>query len=119
MPDPGARLAGVELYFDDLPAATEFYTRVLGLTVTESQPAHHAKLGTGAAFVCLERKGAEDYPSADKAVVFLEVSNLDAAVQRIGPQRFLRVETTRGQRWAALRDPEGHTVMLLEVAASR
>ncbi len=119
MPDSGARLAGVELYFDDLPAATEFYTRVLGLTVTESQAAHHAKLGTGAAFVCLERKGAEDYPSADKAVVFLEVPNLAAAVQHIGPQRFLRVETTRGQRWAALRDPEGHTVMLLEVAAPR
>jgi catechol 2,3-dioxygenase-like lactoylglutathione lyase family enzyme len=119
MPDPRARLAGVELYFVDLPAATEFYTHVLGLKVTESEPAHHTQLATGTAFLCLERKGAEDYPSADKAVVFLEVPDLDAAVQRIGTQRFLRVEATGPQRWAALRDPEGHTVMLLETAVSR
>jgi len=109
----------VELYFEDLPAATEFYTRVLGLQVTESQPAHHAKLATGSAFLCLERKGAEDYPSVDKAVVFLEVADLDVAVKRIGRERFLRVQTGDERRWAALRDPEGHTVLLLEVAASK
>ena len=119
MRDPGTRLAGVELYFDDLPAATEFYTRVLGLQVTESQPAHHATLATGTAFLCLERKGVENYPSVDKAVVFLEVADLDAAVRRIGRERFLRVENGDGQRWAVLRDPEGHTVLLLEVAASK
>ena len=122
MTDPAAprpRLAGVELYFDDLPAATEFYRDVLGLGVLESQPVHHATLDTGPSFLCLERKGVEDYPSADKAVVFLEVSDLMAAVERVGRGRFLRVDTTGPQRWAALRDPEGHTVMLLEAAASR
>ncbi len=119
MPEPGARLAGVELYFEDLARATEFYTRVLGLEVAEATPQHHAKLDTGAAFLCLERKGVEDYPSADKAVVFLEVPDLRAVVRRIGADRFLRFELSGPQAWAALRDPEGHTVMLLEGAAAK
>ena len=44
------RLAGVELYFDDLPKAKAFYTDVLGLPMTEDQEGHHAKLETGTAF---------------------------------------------------------------------
>ena len=118
MGQSAGRLAGVELYFSDLAAAREFYTRVLGLRATETEPDHHTKLDGGAAFVCLERKGVEEYPSADKAVVFLEVPDLDGAVRRIGRERFLRIAGRGTERWAALRDPEGHTVILLQEGAS-
>jgi catechol 2,3-dioxygenase-like lactoylglutathione lyase family enzyme len=109
-----ARLAGVELYFDNLTAAKEFYAKTLGLPLQEDDPHHHAKLGAGDGFVCLERKGVENYPSADKAVLFLEVPSVRVAVDRIGTPHVLRVELGREQRWAAVRDPEGHTVLLLQ-----
>jgi predicted enzyme related to lactoylglutathione lyase len=50
------RLAGVELYFDNLDAAKEFYAHALGLRLDEDYPDHHAKLGIGDRFICLERK---------------------------------------------------------------
>jgi catechol 2,3-dioxygenase-like lactoylglutathione lyase family enzyme len=109
-----ARLAGVELYFDDLATAQRFYTTTLGLRLDEEEPGHHAQLAVGDAFVCLERKGVENYPSADKAVVFLEVASIQAAVERIGAQHVVRSELAGPRPWAAVRDPEGHTVLLLE-----
>jgi hypothetical protein len=78
-------------------------------------PVITSKFDGGNAFVCLERRGVESYPSADKAVVFFETSDLEVAVQSIGPDRF--VESGRdaaGQlAWAVLHDPEGHNVLLL------
>src|SRR5437867_326248 len=68
MNDPNLRLTGVELYFHDLEAAKHFYLETLGLRVGEEQPDHHVRLDVGPAFICLERKGVEEYPSADKAV---------------------------------------------------
>ena len=111
------RLAGVELYFDNLDRAKTFYRDCLGLSLTDEQPGHHAKFDGGPSFVCLERKGAENYPSADKAVLFLEVPNLDRAIARIGPERILHHEPNpggRGRAWAVLHDPEGHNILLLE-----
>lgn len=57
-----ARFVGVELYFDDLNKAREFYFNTLGLEVSDEQAGHHARFDSGAGFVCLERKGAESYP---------------------------------------------------------
>jgi predicted enzyme related to lactoylglutathione lyase len=109
-----ARLAGVELYFENLAAAKTFYAAIPGLPLQEYDPAHHAKFGAGDAFVCVEKKGVEDFPSADKAVLFLEVASVARAVERIGATHVLRVETTGPKPWAAVHDPEGHTVLLLE-----
>src|SRR5262249_62337925 len=78
------RLVGVELYFADLPRAQAFYQEVLGLELAEMQDGHHAKFTTPPGFICLECRGVEDYPSADKAVLFLEVTNLAQAIERIG-----------------------------------
>ncbi|HKB54584.1 MAG TPA: VOC family protein [Ramlibacter sp.] len=114
MATPDARLAGVELYFDDLPAAKRFYAETLGLKLDEDDPAHHAKLAAGDGFVCLERKGLEHYPSANKAVVFLEVPSVRVAVERIGAPYVVRSDVMGPRPWAAVRDPEGHTVLLLE-----
>jgi len=108
------RLAGVELYFDDLGAAKAFYADVLGLRVDEDHPDHHAKLGIGDRFICLERKGVEDYPSADKAVLFLEVLDVRAAVERVGSAFVVRSELGAARPWAAIRDPEGHTIVLTQ-----
>lgn len=108
------RLAGVELYFEDLTTAKHFYEDIIGLALEEDQPDHHAKFAGGGAFLCLERKGVEDYPSADKAVVFLEVPNVRSAADRIGPPHVIRADLTSARPWAAIRDPEGHTVLLLE-----
>jgi predicted enzyme related to lactoylglutathione lyase len=103
------RLVGVELYFDDLERAKRFYLEELGLDLDEEQAGRYAKLGKGP-FLCLERKGTENYASREKAVVFLEVRDLAAEVARLGRGRFVRVEA----RWAVLHDPEGHNVLLIE-----
>ena len=111
-----ARMAGVELYFEDLQRAKRFYHEVLGLEIAEDGEARFAKLATDGAFVCLESKGVESYPSLDKAVVFLEVSNLHAIVATIGRERFVQYEPGSEGRvpWAVLHDPEGHNVVLLQ-----
>jgi len=103
------RFAGVEIYFEDLDRAREFYQSILGLKIAGEQRGHYAKLDCGEAFVCLERKGLETYPSRDKAVLFFEVPDLEAAVASIGPERFVHQEAG----WAVLHDPEGHNVLLL------
>ena len=105
-----ARFVGVELYFDNLERAKKFYLETLGLKISDEQVGHHAKFDSGAGFVCLERKRAESYPSRDKAVLFFEVPDLESAIQAIGEDELVQSEP----RWAALHDPEGHNVVLLE-----
>ena len=108
------KLVGVELYFDDLPGAKRFYERVLGLALSDEEVGRYAQFGAGTPFLCVERKGSESYPSRDKAVVFFEVPDLDAMIQRLGRERFAQIEEKGPQRWAVLHDPEGHNVLLLE-----
>lgn len=43
----GARFIGAELYFNDLKAARDFYSDVLGLTSSEEEPEHHTKFDFG------------------------------------------------------------------------
>ena len=105
-----ARFVGVELYFSDLKRARGFYTEVLGLQVADEYDTRYAKFGGEAGFVCLERKGSESYPSQDKAVLFFEVPDLEAAVKAVGERHFVHRENT----WAVLHDPEGHNVLLLQ-----
>jgi predicted enzyme related to lactoylglutathione lyase len=104
------QFAGVELYFEDLPGAKKFYAETLGLELSHEQLGHHAKFDSDAGFICLERKGVESYPSQDKAVVFFEVADLEAAINTIGPEKILQSEAN----WAVLHDPEGHNVLLLQ-----
>lgn len=104
------RFAGVELYFEDLPRAKRFYSETLGLQLTQKKLGHHAKFDSKAGFLCLERKGVEAFPSKDKAVLFFEVADLQAAIQGIGPEKVIQSESN----WAVLHDPEGHNVILLE-----
>ena len=106
------RLAGVELYFDDLPRAKAFYVDVLGLDLVEEAADHHAKFEAGGTFLCLEKRGVEGYPSADKAVVFFEVPDLRQAVKEIGPTHVVRYDPASA--WAVLHDPEGHNVLLVQ-----
>jgi predicted enzyme related to lactoylglutathione lyase len=113
------RLVGVELYFADLPRAQAFYQQVLGLELAETQEGHHAKFTTAAGFVCLECRGVEDYPSADKAVLFLEVTNLSQAIVRIGADRVIERGHRGSHAWAVLQDPEGHNILLLEGASEQ
>ena len=106
----GARFVGVELYFHDLAKATNFYTKTLSLALTEYTPRHYAKFDAGAGFICLEKKGVENYPSRDKAVLFFEVRDLQSAIAAIGKDRIAHAE--RG--WAVLHDPEEHNILLIE-----
>jgi catechol 2,3-dioxygenase-like lactoylglutathione lyase family enzyme len=108
------RLLGVELYFEDVPRARDFYAGILGLPLEEYQPGHHAKLAPPGGFLCLEVKGAENYPSKDKAVVFLEVDDLEALVVSVGAERFVKIELSASPPWAVLHDPEGHNVVFIE-----
>ena len=61
----------------------------------------------------LSGKGAESYPSKDKAVLFFEVASLKSAIAAIGQEKLVHSEPT----WAVLHDPEGHNVLLLQKAA--
>ena len=108
-----ARLMGVELYFDDMETAKQFYAKTLGLRVSDEKRGHYAQFEGGASFVCLERKGSESYPSRDKAVLFFEVPDLHAAIATIGQDRFVRLDS----QWAVLHDPEGHNVLLLQAGS--
>ncbi|MGZ4786974.1 MAG: VOC family protein [Terriglobales bacterium] len=107
------RFVGVELYFDDLERAREFFAKTLGLKITSEQRGHQAQFGGERAFVCLGRKGAESYPSQDKAVLFFEVPDSNTAIEAIGENRIVERET----RWAVLHDPEGHNILLLQSGA--
>jgi predicted enzyme related to lactoylglutathione lyase len=106
-----ARFVGVELYFENLERAKKFYIETMGLEVSNEQVGHHAKFDSGAGFVCLERKGAESYPSKDKVVLFFfEVTDLRSAIAAIGQDRLVQSEGS----WAVLHDPEGHNILLLQ-----
>ncbi len=111
------RLAGVELYYDDLQTATHFYRDTLGLKLSDEHPGHYAKFAAGDAFICVERKGTESYPSRDKAVVFIEVSDLGAMIEKIGREKVVQFgpeENSGRLSWAVLHDPEGYNVLLLQ-----
>jgi predicted enzyme related to lactoylglutathione lyase len=110
-----ARFIGVELYFDDLEKAKNFYEETFGLVVSDEQTGHHVQFDSGGRFICLERKGAESYPSKDKAVLFFEVPSLKLAMAAIGQEKIIHSEST----WAVLHDPEGHNVLLLQKAAAK
>jgi catechol 2,3-dioxygenase-like lactoylglutathione lyase family enzyme len=114
-------MAGVELYFDDLDGAKKFYRETLGLRVTGELAGHHVQFDGGSAFLCLERKGAENYPSQDKAVVFFEVPDVARAIESIGRERIVGSDLSAKTRekWAVLHDPEGHNMLLLESRRSR
>jgi predicted enzyme related to lactoylglutathione lyase len=114
---PKMRLIGIELYFDDLQQGKQFYSNVLGLNLLDEEEGHHARFDAGKSFVCLERKGSESYPSRDKAVIFLEVSNLADAVHCIGEEKIVATKPLgegRRRPWAALHDPEGYNIVLVE-----
>jgi predicted enzyme related to lactoylglutathione lyase len=114
-----ARLIGVELYFGDLQQGKHFYGNALGLELLDEEEGHHARFGAGESFVCLERKGSEPYPSRDKAVVFLEVPDIADAVRRIGEEKIVATRPLgegRRRPWAALHDPEGYNIVLVEAS---
>ena len=112
--DSPLELAGIELYCDDLARARAFYSDVLGLRLAEQDPERFAQFTTGGAFLCVERKGVEDYPSQEKAVVFLETEDLERAIERIGAARFVRIERDAARPWAVLHDPDGHNVVIVQ-----
>lgn len=104
------RLVGVELYFDNLETAKDFYRQTLGLNISDEQGGHHAKFDSSGGFICLECKGAESYPSKDKAVLFFETPDIGEAALAIGKEKLVRWEN----KWAVLHDPEGHNIVLLQ-----
>jgi catechol 2,3-dioxygenase-like lactoylglutathione lyase family enzyme len=108
------KLTGIELYCDDLQRARAFYSNVLGLPLAEEDPHRFVQFEATDAFLCLERKGAEDYPSRDKAVIFFETDSLDQAIARIGKDRFVRVDQDSVRPWAVLHDPDGHNVVIAQ-----
>ncbi|MGB8889208.1 MAG: VOC family protein [Candidatus Korobacteraceae bacterium] len=114
MAKPELKFVGVELYFDDLPTARQFYTAKLGLAISEEQSGHFVKFEGERGFICLERKGSESYPSRDKAALFFEVADLAATVASLGREHFLQVEPG----WAVLHDPEGHNLLFLQKGQS-
>jgi predicted enzyme related to lactoylglutathione lyase len=115
------RLVGVELYFDDLESGKRFYRDTLGLKISEEEAGRYTKFAAGDGFICVERKGTESYASRDKAVVFIEVSDLGAMIEKIGREKVVQFgpEERNGRpSWAVLHDPEGYNVLLLQARQS-
>jgi predicted enzyme related to lactoylglutathione lyase len=110
------RFIGVELYFDDLETAKQFYRNTLHLEISDEEAGHYAKFGGDSNFVCLERKRSESYPSLDKAVLFFKVPDLAAAMDAIGKDRIVHFHANSSGRpeWAVIHDPEGHNILLLQ-----
>jgi Predicted enzyme related to lactoylglutathione lyase len=109
------QFAGVELYFDDLGRAKKFYCDLLRLELDEEDPQHHVKLKLGDRFLCLEKKGVEGYPSADKAVIFFEVDDLAEFAQSVGAGRVVQsAPNAATPAWIVLHDPEGHNILVLQ-----
>jgi hypothetical protein len=67
--------------------------------------------------VCLEKRGVENYLSANKAVLFIEVADLRSALDALGPDKIVKYETATDRPWAVLHDPEGHNILLLQANA--
>jgi catechol 2,3-dioxygenase-like lactoylglutathione lyase family enzyme len=116
VPGTKLRMAGVELYFDDLDRARKFYRETLGLRVTDEAAGQFVQFDAGSGFVCLERKGSENYPSQDKAVLFFEVPDVARAIGALGRERIVGLDLSGEARakWAVVHDPEGHNILLLE-----
>ena len=110
------RFVGVELYFEDLERAKLFYRNVLGLRLTEEEPGAYAKFDSENGFLCLERKGLDTHPSEEKAVVFVEVADLEQVIEAVGRNRIMQAELhgTKRPPYAVLHDPEGYNVILLQ-----
>jgi predicted enzyme related to lactoylglutathione lyase len=114
------RLVGIELYFDDVEGAKRFYRDTLGLELSDEVAERFAQFACGGGFVCLERRGSESYPSRDKAVLFIEVADLQAAIDRAGRDRIVHLEPVarRGRPpWAVVHDPEGHNIVMLQAVS--
>ena len=56
------RFVGVELYFDNLEKAKEFYRQTLGLDISDGQVGHHAKFDAGAGFIAWSARGLNRTP---------------------------------------------------------
>ncbi len=98
------------------PVQKNSIERLLALNWPMNLASHFAQVAAGTSFVCLERKGSENYPSLDKAVLFFEVPDLAATVELLGPDRILRYEPAAKSgraSWAVLHDTEGHNILLL------
>jgi len=95
----------------------QFYKDTLGLELLEEERGHHAKFEGQSAFICLEQKGAESYPSKDKAAIFLEVADIQSTIDAIGKDQLVKLGTKNKDghiSWAVLHDPKGHNVLILQ-----
>jgi hypothetical protein len=120
MPKDPIRLAGVELYF---PAESEAVLLRRARFAAQRRDARPSRAVRHQRRLCLPgAKGAEIFPSRDKAVVFLEVPDVVAAVRKIGQAHLVHIEmgaqgdsgSAARASWAVLHDPEGDNILLLE-----
>ncbi len=64
MQQPKLRFIGVELYFDDLETAKQFYRDTLHLEISNEQIGHHAKFGADPNFILPGAQGVRILPVA-------------------------------------------------------
>jgi catechol 2,3-dioxygenase-like lactoylglutathione lyase family enzyme len=102
----------------DLAAAREFWVDRLGFAVTEESPGDHFIVDAGGLRLCVDTADGEIHRvGGTDPVIGFKVESVDETLVRL-EERGLRpsrepAEGDRG-RWAALRDPDGRTVILTE-----
>ena len=104
---PGS--VGVELYFEDLERAKEFYLDTLGPRISDEQPVTRPSSVLMPRLSAWKQKGPSPIPPAIRPCFSFEVPDPPAAVTAIGQHCSARSQP----RWAVLHDPEGHNILLL------
>jgi len=110
----------------DVPASSRFYAHVLGAESAHGGDAYEQIVSGGELILQLHHIDVEDHhgrlasndvPLGNGALLWFEVSDFDAAVERAGAieaqvERDVHVNPNAKQREIWLRDPDGYLVVL-------
>ncbi len=113
------RIAIVALWAPDVPAAVEFYQKILGFRRLSS-PHHPPHFDVGGIYVVV-LQGSPSPPAgavpAEFPILALTVDDFDAAAARLAGQGVDLpggVEHNPNMRWVKFRDPAGNLLELVE-----
>ena len=107
---------------DDLATSVDFYRR-LGLRLIVNDPPDYARFECPVGNATFSLHRVRRAPVPDGIVVYFELDDLDAAVERLAAEGLRFEAAPRDQPWlwreAYLRDPAGNRVCLFHAGANR
>ncbi|MHC5012833.1 MAG: VOC family protein, partial [Planctomycetota bacterium] len=102
----------------DPDAARAFWVEALGLSLLEQEPGGDFIVDAGGLRLCIDyREAGMETPRRTDPVIGLKVQDVAAVLsglERSGVRAERGPERGRRGRWALIRDPDGHAVVLTE-----